>query len=85
MFSANRDNILLVAVFLALVTCFYLFRENKKTKTEIASFKALLNKPSVVPQTVPVKPPVKTPVKTKVPPPVPPPSVDDENEIESEE
>ena len=85
MFSLNRDNILLVAVFLALVTCFYLFRENKKTKDEIASFKTLLNKPPVVQQTAPVKPPVKTPVKTKVSPPVPPPSVDDETEFESEE
>ena len=47
MFGVNKDNLVLAALVIALITCFYLFNENKKTKTEIASVKTILNKPQV--------------------------------------
>jgi hypothetical protein len=48
MFSMNRETMTMVAIFIALATCFYLVNENKKNKAELASVKLLASKP--VPQ-----------------------------------
>jgi hypothetical protein len=49
MFGAHKETLMLAAIVVALVTCFYLFNEHKKTKTEIASFKTFMNtKPAAV-------------------------------------
>ena len=45
MFGAHKETLMLAAIVVALVTCFYLFNEQKKTKTEIASFKTFMAKP----------------------------------------
>ena len=55
MFGLNKDTMILVAVFIALVTCFYLFNENKRNKIELASVKSLVNKPQPQPIPKPVK------------------------------
>ena len=47
MFSLNKETAIIVAVIVALFASFYLFKENKKTKDELASFKTLLNKPQI--------------------------------------
>jgi len=59
MFGLNKDNLVLAALVIALITCFYLFNENKKTKTEIASFKTILNKAPPPPPTQQPKPRAK--------------------------
>jgi hypothetical protein len=46
MFSMNRETMTMVAIFIALATCFYLVNENKKNKAELASVKVLANKPA---------------------------------------
>jgi len=60
----------MVALFVALATCFYLVNENKKNKAELASVKIMANKP--VPQA-----PVRTQAK-----PTPPARVEAEAEPE---
>jgi len=45
MFSFDKDTMILGAILVALAVCFYLFNENKKTKSELASVKSLINKP----------------------------------------
>jgi monomeric isocitrate dehydrogenase len=49
MFALNKETAIIVAVIVALFASFYLFKENKKTKDELASFKTLLNKPQPQP------------------------------------
>lgn len=44
MFGANKETLMLAAIMVALVTCFYLFNEHKKTKTDLASVKSLVSK-----------------------------------------
>jgi preprotein translocase subunit SecG len=46
MFSMNRQTMIMVALFVALATCFYLVNENKKNKAELASVKIMANKPA---------------------------------------
>jgi len=58
MFGVNKDTMIIAAVFIALVTCFYLFNENKRTKAELASVKTLFNNP---------QPPIPTQVQQQVP------------------
>ena len=50
MFGVNKDTMIIVAVFIALVTCFYLFNENKRNKAELASVKTLFTNPQPQPQ-----------------------------------
>lgn len=45
MFSMNKETMTMVAIFIALATCFYLVNENKKNKAELASVKVLASKP----------------------------------------
>ena len=63
MFGAHKETLMLAAIVVALVTCFYLFNEHKKTKTEIESVKSLMSKVSVSP---PPPPPAQARVKSKV-------------------
>jgi hypothetical protein len=59
MFSMNRETMTMVAIVIALATCFYLDTENKKNKAELASVKVLVNKPAPPPVRVqPKQPPV---------------------------
>ena len=44
MFGANKETLMLAAIMVALVTCFYLFNEHKKTNTDLASVKSLVSK-----------------------------------------
>ena len=62
MFGAHKETLMLAAIVVALVTCFYLFNEHKKTKTEIASFKTLMAK---IPAPAPPQPQAQAPAKTK--------------------
>jgi hypothetical protein len=64
MFGVNKDTMIMVAVFIALVTCFYLFNENKRNKAELASVKTLFTSPQ--PQ-IPTQPQVQ--VQKQVPKP----------------
>ena len=57
MFGTNRETMILAALVVALATCFYLFNEHKKTKSDIETFKTFMNKPQ--PQQPQVKPIVK--------------------------
>jgi len=41
----NKETMTMVAIFIALATCFYLVNENKKNKAELASVKILASKP----------------------------------------
>jgi hypothetical protein len=54
MFGANKETLMLAAIVVALVTCFYLYNEHKKTKTEMDSVKSLVSK-------LPVSPPQQPP------------------------
>ena len=54
MFGTNRETMMLAALLVALATCFYLFNENKKTKSDIQSFKTFMNKPQQPQQVKPV-------------------------------
>jgi hypothetical protein len=49
---------MLAAIVVALVTCFYLYNEHKKTKTEMDSVKSLVSK-------LPVSPPQQPPPQAK--------------------
>ena len=60
MFGVNKDTMIMVAVFIALVTCFYLFNENKRNKAELASVKTLFTSP---------QPQIPTQVQQQVPKP----------------
>jgi hypothetical protein len=71
MFSMNKDTLVTFAVVLALITCFYLFNENKKTKADIASFKSLVNKPQIVTTQQAAKPKSRKPEPAPVPEPEP--------------
>jgi hypothetical protein len=54
MFGAHKETLMLAAIVVALVTCFYLFNEHKKTKTELDSVKSLVSKlPPQQPQPLP--------------------------------
>jgi hypothetical protein len=44
MFGAHKETLMLAAIVVALVTCFYLYNEHKKTKTDIESVKSLVSK-----------------------------------------
>ena len=44
MFGAHKETLMLAAIVVALVTCFYLYNEHKKTKTEMDSVKSLVSK-----------------------------------------
>ena len=73
MFGLSKDNLVLAALVIALITVFYLFNENKKTKSDIASFKTLMNKPQVS-----VQPPVQ-PKRVRKPEPEPEPEPESED------
>ena len=62
MFGVNKDTMIMVAVFIALVTCFYLFNENKRNKAELASVKTLFTSP---PPQVPTQVQVPRPSRKK--------------------
>lgn len=64
----NKDTMLIVAIVIALIACFYLFNENKKTKADIASFKSLMTKPAYV---APVQAQARPKVKIVEPEPEP--------------
>jgi hypothetical protein len=79
MFGVNKDMMIMVAVFIALATCFYLFNENKRNKAELASVKTLFNSP---------QPQIPVPTPTQIQQQVPRPSrkkPEPEPEPESEE
>ena len=79
MFGLNKDNIVLAALVLALITCFYLFNENKKTKTDIASFKTILNKSPPPPTTATTTTTTQQPKRVKKPLPDPEPEAESED------
>jgi hypothetical protein len=54
MFGAHKETLMLAAIVVALVTCFYLYNEHKKTKTDIESVKSLVSK---LPVSLPQQPP----------------------------
>jgi hypothetical protein len=57
MFGAHKETLMLAAIVVALVTCFYLFNEHKKTKTDLDSVKSLMSKlPGSPPQQPQAKP-----------------------------
>ena len=58
MFGAHKETLMLAAIVVALVTCFYLYNEHKKTKTEMDSVKSLVSK-------LPVSPPQQPPPQAK--------------------
>lgn len=59
MFGAHKETLMLAAIVVALVTCFYLFNEQKKTKNEIASFKTFMAKPPTPTVLAPPQPPLQ--------------------------
>jgi hypothetical protein len=67
MFGANKETLMLAAIMVALVTCFYLYNEHKKTKTEVDSVKSLVSKiPVSPPQQPPPQPQAKPRQKAKI-------------------
>jgi hypothetical protein len=76
MFGAHKETLLLAAIMVALVTCFYLYNEHKKTKTEMASFKTFMAK-APEPRQPPPPPPPQTKQRAKI--------VEVETEPESED
>jgi hypothetical protein len=62
MFGANKETLMLAAIVVALVTCFYLYNEHKKTKTEVDSVKSLVSK---LPVSLPQQPPPQARPKAK--------------------
>jgi hypothetical protein len=78
MFALNKETAIIVAVIVALFASFYLFKENKKTKDELASFKTLLNKPQPQPTIVMAAPtPVPRARVKKAPEPEPEQEIED--------
>ena len=41
----NRETMMMVAIAVALIASFYLYKENQKTKNEFESFKTLIPPP----------------------------------------
>jgi hypothetical protein len=67
MFGAHKETLMLAAIVVALVTCFYLYNEHKKTKTDIESVKSLVSKlPVSLPQQPPSQPQAKPRQKAKI-------------------
>lgn len=66
MFGAHKETLMLAAIVVALVTCFYLYNEHKKTKTDIESVKSLVSKLPVSPPQQPPPPQSKPRQKAKI-------------------
>ena len=45
----NRETMMMVAIAVALIASFYLYKENQKTKNEFESFKTLIPPPPPTP------------------------------------
>lgn len=45
----NRETMMMVAIAVALIATFYLYKENQKTKNEFESFKGLITPPAPSP------------------------------------
>ena len=50
----NKETMMMVAIAVALIASFYLYKENQKTKSEFESFKNILNTPPPAPPPAPV-------------------------------
>jgi len=74
MFGAHKETFMLAAIIVALVTCLYLYNEQKKTKADIATFKSLAARPPPPP---PPPPQVQSKVRAKVVEPEPEPESED--------
>ena len=54
MFAMNKETMMMVAIAIALLASFYLYKENQKTKSDFESFKDILNTPPPAPPPAPV-------------------------------
>ena len=77
MFGAHKETLMLAAIVVALVTCFYLYNEHKKTKAEMASFKTFMAKAPEPLRPSPPPPPSQAKKRVKI--------VEVETEPESED